>query len=86
MTPPITAQMHKEIADALDLQISALSLVIQGFKRQSAAHRSMQAFFTPPETPLGSPLPVIAAPGGFDPDFDDPPPGGASAAPDEAST
>jgi hypothetical protein len=82
--PPITARTHKEIADALDLQITALAVVIQGLKRQSAAHRSMQEFFTRPEAPLGSPLPVIPAPGGFDPDFDDPPPGQPDE-PDEAA-
>jgi hypothetical protein len=82
---PNTAQMHKELADALDLQISALSLVIQGFKRQSAAHRAMEVFFTAASTPLGTPLPVIAVPpAGPDPDFDDDAPG-QEQKPDEAA-
>lgn len=73
-TTPNTARMHKDLADALDLQISALALVISGLKRQSAAHRAMEAFFTPPATPLGSPLPVLPN-AGPDPDFDDDAPG-----------
>jgi hypothetical protein len=82
-TLPNTAQMHKEIADALDLQISTLMVYVQGLKRQSAAHRSAQEFFTPPSTPLGSPLPVLPA-AGPDPDFDDDAPG-QEPKPDEAS-
>lgn len=74
-TTPITARTHKELADAIDLQISALALVIKGLTRQRDAHRALEAFFTPPATPsLGSPLPVLP-PAGPDPDFDDDAPG-----------
>jgi hypothetical protein len=80
--PPITARTHKELADAIDLQISALALVIKGLTRQRDAHRALEAFFTPPSTPLGSPLPVL--PLGPDPDFDDDAPG-QEPKPDEAA-
>jgi hypothetical protein len=82
---PNTARYHKELADALELLIEVKALEIQGLKRQRDAHRSMQAFFTPPETPpLGSPLPVIAPPAGPDPDYEDDAPG-QEPKPDEAT-
>jgi hypothetical protein len=68
---PNTARMHKELADAIDVQIGALSLVMQALKRQRDAHRTMQEFFTPPSTPLP---PIVPPPVGPDPDFDDVPP------------
>jgi hypothetical protein len=77
VTTPNTARMHKDLADAIEVQINALALVMSALKRQRDAHRAMEAFFTPPATPpLGSPLPVIAPPpAGPDPDFDDDAPG-----------
>jgi hypothetical protein len=84
-TTPITARTHKEMADAIEVQINALAVVIQGLKRERDAHRALEVFYTRPAAePLGSPLPVIHAPGGFDPDFDDPPPGQPDE-PDEAA-
>lgn len=75
-TMPNTARMHKELADGIEVQINALGLVIHALKRQRDAHRAMEAFFTPPQTPLVSPLPVIQPlQAGPDPDFDDDAPG-----------
>jgi hypothetical protein len=69
------ARHHKALADAIEVQIEALGLVIHSLKRQRDAHRSMQEFFTPPPAvPLGSPLPVLPS-AGPDPDFDDDAPG-----------
>lgn len=77
----ITADHHRAIADACEVELQALALLMAATKRRRDAHRAMEKFFTPPETPLGSPLPPIEElPKGHDPDFDDPPPGAPNAA------
>lgn len=66
----IVAKHHKALADGIEVQINALSVVIQGLKRQRDAHREMEKFFSPPEAPFPT---IVPPPVGPDPDFDDPP-------------
>ena len=71
----ITAKYHRDLADAYEVEIQALALLMAAARRRRDAHRAMEAFFTPPAVPpLGSPLPVLP-PAGPDPDFDDDAPG-----------
>jgi hypothetical protein len=79
----ITAKYHRDLADAYEVEIQALALLIAAAKRRRDAHRKMEEFFTPPrDTPLGSPLPVL--PIGPDPDYDDDAPGQELEQQDEA--
>jgi hypothetical protein len=75
------ARHHKALADAIEVQIEALGLVIHSLKRQRDAHRSMQEFFTPPATPFP---PIVPPPAGPDPDFEDLPEGDSPATPEAA--
>lgn len=80
MIAPITAKYHRDLADAYEVEIQALALLIAAAKRRRDAHRKMEEFFTPlRDTPLGSPLPI-----GPDPDFDDDAPGQEPEQQDEA--
>jgi hypothetical protein len=77
----IVAKHHRALADGIEVQINALGLVIQALKRQRDAHRELEKFFSPPETPFPA---IVPPPAGPDPDFDDPPPGDPSTAPEAA--
>jgi hypothetical protein len=83
MTAPITAKYHRDLADAYEVEIQALALLIASAKRRRDAHREMEKFFTPPTPSLGTPLPVLPT-AGPDPDFDDDAPG-QEQKPDEAA-
>lgn len=67
------ARHHRELADAAEVEIAALDLLIRAARRRRDAHRELEQFFTPPAEPrLGTPLPpIVAPPVGPDPDFDD---------------
>ena len=82
----ITAKYHRDLADAYEVEIQALALLMTAARRRRDAHREMERFFTPPAPSLGTPLPVLPSVGP-DPDFDDPPAGQehGPAQPDEAA-
>lgn len=72
----IIATYYRQLADATEVEINTMAIQLNAMKRRRDAFRKLAEFFTPPEVPsLGTPLPMIVAPPGGDPDFDDDAPG-----------
>lgn len=68
---------YRALADAAEVEMQALDLLMRAVKRRRDAYRRLEEQFTPQEMKFTTPLPVIAPPfpTGPDPDFDDPPTG-----------
>jgi hypothetical protein len=66
----LIARHHAALADAYEVEMQALALLMAAAKRRRDAHRELEKFFSPPQVPFPT---IVPPPAGPDPDFEDVP-------------